>query len=489
MPLGKSRTFVPSIWPWLAIYGGFLLLNLLTLVRYPIAWMDEVMFADPAVNLAQRGAFASGVWHFQPTEAFFSVYQPLYSGLMAAWLKLWGVGMFQVRSLNLLLVLLAVSLIQYSLRAYGWVRQVHLRQWLAILLMTAFGLVFAYRSARVDWLMILLCAAIVAVFSLPSAGWRRIGLGGLAALLPFTGLQVVVFAGLTGLLALPFLRHRQSLWVDYAALLLGGLIGVGGLLALYHQQGTLSVMLEMYGWVSAQGAAHPGFSHQNHLPKDPSLLLLGGLALALALGYRRQRLVPLLRWSLLCSIAVPAALLFLGKFPTYYAWMVVIPLLLGIFAQWDACAWSRPWRVGLWGTTFVCAGLGLPFFLLVTVGDWQARDPRPLQAYVHTHLPAGAVVMADYRAYYPVQQRAAQVYAWRHLEAMSPAEKAVVTHLAIQPSQYAYVAEKMGGRWQVVAEPLRPARPPALQRWLGIPWDVAALAQLYNLAVYQRTGP
>src|ERR1700733_10639900 len=77
---------------------GFLCLNLASGVRYPFVWTDEVMYADPAVNLYLGHGFTSSAWYAQPADAFWAGNVPLHSALLYLWLKLFGFSILAVRS-------------------------------------------------------------------------------------------------------------------------------------------------------------------------------------------------------------------------------------------------------------------------------------------------------------------------------------------------------------------------------------------------------
>ncbi|GAB4422680.1 MAG: hypothetical protein OHK0039_38850 [Bacteroidia bacterium] len=466
----------------------FLSVNLLTLTRYPVAWMDEVMFVDPGITLATTGHFRSGVWHWQPADRFFTAYQPLYPLLIGGWVEVWGVGIWQVRTLNLLIVLLCIGLLYRTTGRLGWIGHLAPRIALLLMLATAMGMAFSYRGARIDWWMALLCTSIGAALVLPRPRLRLGVLALLGLLLPWTGMQVLVYAGLVGLLSIPFLQRAGLRWLPgYLALALGGAVGTGALLLLYDHMGTLEVMLDIYGWVSGRGAlAGGGFDHRNHLPKDPALLILTALALYLRLSRLRAAVSPVLNWSLVCLLAVPPVMLLLGKFPTYYVWMVDIPLMLGVCAEWSRRldAGDAPRRT-LWGGTGLVVATGLPLLLLLSTLDWRDRDPRAFAAYVQVAVPTDAVVMADYHAYYALKQHVTQYYAWRHLEMMDTAQKATVTHLVVAPEQIDYVVEALGGTWEQQSS-YTPSQPSAMWQLTGRDIDLAVVGQQYEIVVLAR---
>ena len=101
---GEASTEV--IWVG-ALLAAFLTINLLTASLSPTVWMDEVMLADPAINLHLFGRFVSSAWYAQSDDAFWSGYPPLYSLLLWAWLWIAPITPTGIRSLNLFLMTLA----------------------------------------------------------------------------------------------------------------------------------------------------------------------------------------------------------------------------------------------------------------------------------------------------------------------------------------------------------------------------------------------
>ena len=61
---GEASTEV--IWVG-ALLAAFLAINLLTASLSPTVWMDEVMLADPAINLHLFGRFVSSAWYGWPS--------------------------------------------------------------------------------------------------------------------------------------------------------------------------------------------------------------------------------------------------------------------------------------------------------------------------------------------------------------------------------------------------------------------------------------
>jgi hypothetical protein len=172
----------------------FLTVNLGTATRYPAPWVDEIQFADPAINLVLHGHFSSTVWIAQNSDGFWAGNAPLYSFLLSGWLRLFGVSPLSVRSLNYFLMTAAVCLIWELVRRNKWITNPSWRLLLCLLLMTGQGLTFSYRMGRYDVLGIDLFALAALIWSTPALLWEYVLLAAVAALMPLAGLQLVAAA-------------------------------------------------------------------------------------------------------------------------------------------------------------------------------------------------------------------------------------------------------------------------------------------------------
>jgi len=94
-------------WEPAVLLAGLLLffgVNLFTISLAPQPWGDEPGYTDPAVNLALGRGFTSTTWYAQTGEEFWAGNVPLHQITLAAWLKVFGFGIDQVRSINVVWV-------------------------------------------------------------------------------------------------------------------------------------------------------------------------------------------------------------------------------------------------------------------------------------------------------------------------------------------------------------------------------------------------
>ena len=118
---GLLNTRVAGLVLGLIVASLFLAANLGTSARSPVIWQDEVMFADPAVNLHFGHGFTSSAW-FQSRDSMFAGNSPLYSLCLYPWIGAFGFDVVAVRGLNYVLILGVVATGLASLKRLGLVR-------------------------------------------------------------------------------------------------------------------------------------------------------------------------------------------------------------------------------------------------------------------------------------------------------------------------------------------------------------------------------
>ncbi len=455
-----------------------LALNLATATRFPIPWLDEVMFTDPAANLLLGRGFTSCNWRFQSCDAFWAGYPPLYSTLLFGWMRIFGFGPLAVRSLDYVLVVVAVLALWLAVARLDLVPTRRARLWLIALLLLGYGMVFCYRSARVDCLGIALVAAIVLAHTLRPIALRCAMIALLALLLPLAGLQLLVYAGVMG--GLLAVHHGRALRHELVSCVAGLLGGTGALYGLYTAAGVWpSFMKETIGTRSIAGgrglvATLQGYDHNfGGAFKDPSLLILLVVALTLA-ARRRSHGEPLTRsplgFGLVVAVVVPAVLFLSGVYPVYYSWMAYVPLSIGVCSERRLLTHA--------GLVLACA-VGLPLVLAWSAVDWADRDYRRLEAALHDAIAPDDHVFTDYPAYYLVKPRAAAVFTDRFLRHMTPAQAASIDVLIVSREQLDRVAPVIGGRWRATGTEIRSRA--------GADTRVSIWGPRYDLEVYRRT--
>ncbi|MCA1684970.1 MAG: hypothetical protein LC745_03095, partial [Planctomycetia bacterium] len=273
---------------YLVLSAAFLGANLATSSRSPVVWQDEVMFADPAVNLATGRGFTTSAW-FQPRTTFFAGNSPLYSLCLAPWVGTFGVKIVAVRSLNYVLVLGAVALSCRAMGRLGLVEGAARRFLYAALVLCADGVTYSYRSGRYDCLGMLLAAGLLGALTLPTPRTRSVSLMALAALVPWAGLQLVPYVALLGLLLL-LVRGRGAVG-EVASVAAGGAVGTALLVGLFRAHGVWGEFVKsvtLLGGARRPLAARASDALHAPLTEPSSVLMLAALVVLLAVELRRR---------------------------------------------------------------------------------------------------------------------------------------------------------------------------------------------------------
>jgi len=471
-----------------AICLVFLLANLLTSSRSPTVWFDEVMLVDPAANLAAGHGFTSTAWP-QPSSQLWAGNAPLYSFLLAGWIRVFGLSPLAVRSFSYFGMVAAALLLWGALVRSRLLPDTVSRLSALAAILCAYGVTFSYRSGRYDALGIAICAFAFWGFFVRRR-WLRFALLFLSGfLLPAAGLQLMVYAACMGLLATVFFGRRYL--PHFCALAAGIAAGAAALFAILFANGVWSAFVFSTRGIAKLDtvqaaptdllpAARVLFSA---LGQDPSLVVLlcfiAGLLIFDLCSSRRPP--SLLLFGLLAAL-VPMAAFSVSRrsFPIYYSWMAFIPACI------CACVVVRPRfsrRGRECGAAFVllaAALVGLPLRLGVTAMEWQQRDYTRVERFVAANVARNEVVYCDFPAYYACQHNAAGSVFQFHVSVLNAAQRARITKLIVHPKVASAVMQSLGGEWQDTGIRLQTSSPN--RRWNSF------AAALYELAVYRRSA-
>jgi hypothetical protein len=429
------------------------------------------------VNLAWGRGWQSTTWFEQPRGEFFVGNQPIYPLLVSAWVKVFGVSPTSIRSISYVTAALASAGILFLLGKHGLVRQ---RCWLLLTLVVmlgGYGLVFSYRSARYDMLGELLCVMALMAMSVRATVAKYALLILLGAAIALTGLQLLPLMAAVALIALIAYGTRRML---IPFLVLGVAMGatLGIWLAVLKQIHVFDAFVRSVTAVSEAASGARGRLREvvGSLGKDPSTAIVAAILVIFCIvAWRQKRLrrsspefIGLLSVTLLPMFVAAA-----GKFPAYYAWMKYCPGVAFCVAALSVRWPEQSWRVGRWVAValLLVSGMGLPIRLGFTALEWNKRSYRPV------HHLAQLVNTDDYvfcheAAYYPVKERARELFTTLNLPKMSAEDRARITVLIIPPADLDRTARGLGGHWELECDDS----------------DDSSVAQ-YRLALYRRTAP
>lgn len=448
---------VQELWIVLSILFVFLLLNICTATAYPFPDGDECMIAEPAINFIHGNGF----------QVRFSEILALYSFILVPWIKLFGASLLSIRSANMLCSTTALFTLWLAVKRLGVITSAQWRLFLMFLLFTEFGFIFTYRFGRYDGFGCLLMAMAVLLMSIGEKKTRLLALSILCLLVPWAGPQYMVALFAAGIVL--FLLFRVRYWVEVAVSFISSAFGEAAFLLIVY----ISGRMKSYQAFLAIQQRSTGFLielfkngklvHHNYLPKDFSLPALIAASLISILVFRRRQSAPQYRSVLFGPIfAAITSVLLLGvaKFPTYYSYLIAIPLGVSICSGLDACK-SRGYQMTLLLACIMSALAGAGLNAVSYISDAHDHDYSLIERFVGGTLRKGDVAYVDPKVYLAARQRAADAYFpnpdFDIISKMSEEEKESITVVLIPPDWIEDTTRELGGQWADTGEELRPS--------------------------------
>jgi hypothetical protein len=229
--------------------------------------------------------------------------------------------------------------------------------------------------------------------------------------------------------------------------------------------------------------------HSNTIPKDFSaLVVLAGMALIYIRSKfcRQPRGAQLAKAAWVIAGVVTLGMYLVGKFPTYYGWMLSLPLAAILASYCDLARQTGRIETVLVSLVVVLAcGVGLPMQAALAARDWSERQPGSITAWLGPKISKDDVVYCDYPFYYIAKERSRVVFTGHYLKKMSDEDFTNLTVVIIgshgsdwSQSERALNNKLVVGRWQ-----------PERVGWLGNDWQYGILsAPNYDCTVYRLKG-
>ena len=381
MPVSTNK---PERTEWivvLVLLGIFFVLNLLTYNSYPAVWADEVLWSEPAINLVTTGHFTTSVWASEPAGSFWAAQSPLYCFLLSGWLPLVGNSLAAVRSFNLLLISIAAFLVWFA----SWRYQLLFRRfhWVLIvpLLLLGYGISFSYRARRPDIAGLVSLVGLGLAFSARTRRGKDLLLFIAAAITPWVGIQIGLFAFLACVAAK--LVYRPVTYRDLMAVCLGLFVGGCSMLFFFYANGVLPDFMasmsqatheQMYrGHTATYLESVPGRlkTTLSTYIGDFSCIPLLGLALfwICSRGGFNQAARRTIAYLLVLFFAIPLIFTFTAHFAFYYSYMIYVPLVVAFLIVYSQASAEKNGKPGVFagaaGTLAILGAvlLGLPLRL------------------------------------------------------------------------------------------------------------------------------
>jgi hypothetical protein len=503
MNIAVPRSIEKQEWAWVAlILFFFVLVNVFTADHYSFPFFDEVLFADPAVNYVMGHGFTSAApvdkSSVGTSPVFYFYNGPAHSALLIPWLKVFGISVRSVRSINFVYMAITVLLIWSATKRIGLITSTRARLLLVLMLICDYSIIFSYRCGRYDCLGMFVVAFAFFSFTFVSAPPRLAALtiAGIAS--PWIGLQLLPLEAVLGGALLAFTLFAY--WREILAFFIGGAAGGLGLLWFFRSHGVLQYFLrfpvvynvdldkvvhsQSRGFGVFANLLQGKFQHSNMLPKDfslPFVLVSAALLAAVLYSRRTLRLRSLLVYGLTFVPFFGLALILLAKFPTYYGWMTYIPLAICVCGSLDLDLPPSVRRSAV-ALCVLASVLGVGLHVLAGTRDWKDRDYSKVQQFVTSNVRSDDWVYVDPQAYYPAKLASAATFFGDPQSRIFPAQKSRITVCIIAPERIS-VLKELGGTWYSTGEEMVPAHTGLFGSELK--WGFLSLPN-YRLSVYRR---
>lgn len=479
-----------------------LAIDLLTLRSFPVPWADEAMFADPAASLMLHGHWTSTLWFSRGDFNFWSGNTPAYSALLVPWLWLWGVSALAVRSLNCVLVALAMLFTWFAVKRLRLIPRPEIRLAALIALSLCYPVSYCVRCGRPDVLGMLIFSIGALCWAGPRRGAACLGLFICAMIIPFVGLQYAFYIPV--LLGVLFWAVGKPAFTRIGAIIAGGLVG-GILLLAYFQflagwDGLLANMADVHArrpqdfWAGIQALLKGQILFYYFGRPHFALLII----LAVWLVAIRKHLTQASRRSLVLAVImllVPGVIVgFFTHFMAPYHWLAAAPAMILLAG---AVGWSWD-NFGL-PTKALCALLALGLavsgrvaFISIGAGLGTAGYMAQIETAATSLVPPGGDVLTDPQLYYALKPRAGNIYFRQIVPRLTVSEKNVVStaFLVSGDAEYGenWLTNSFGAGWTHVTDlpvPCSQVRADSLFAKL-LRWFHAGFFVGQPLSVYRR---
>lgn len=429
--INQTKNYLNSLLDWiekhekeliLGIGLFFMLFYLLTASRFPVPWLDEVCYADPAIRYVQGHGWTSVAWYSQNSDEFWVSNVPLYPMLLVPWLWVFGTSMEAVRSFAYTLLPISLWFLWKTLRHMHPTWQGRWRILCILMIATADGVVFSHRLTRSDSLCMLLAAVLLfyaTKASLKQNAWKCVIC---AALIPWAGLQLLpplATICATILLLRPKENFPKVAW-----------IGTGVMLGLLTFAAWLWFVDGIQDFLAAI-SPHCGTAKQTSIPQHVIQAMTKGiqvdraskiLILAWILMVAYHAWSRSLSWKTPYLIGMPLALAcgisigLAGKnMMPYYGYITIIPL------AWAVCGFAAT------GTSRLTVLLTSSAFLLTAISGfvmsagmsilaWKERDPVAYREFLLKHLTSKDAIYSNSAAYYVLCNDKKRFYSGSYME-------------------------------------------------------------------------
>ncbi len=435
---------------------AFLIFNVVTATSYPFPHLDECVQAEPAINYLHGRGFGIR----------FDEILGMYSFLLVPWMKLFGSSLHSIRSADIVSMTAAFLVLWSAVKRLNIIPLAFWRLFLLILLATEYGMIVDYRNGRYDGFGALLMTVVLWLMSIKSKRTRLFCLFVACLLVPWAGLQFMPVLFTSGVFL--FLIFRWRFWMEIAVSFLASVLGVAAFFIAAAANGRLSTLLKFISGqkigvnVISDWIHHGQLVLYNYIPADLSFPFLFAAAAILFIHLLRQKRINLhsaICLGILFDVLLSIIMLTVAKLPTYYSYMIVIPIAIALCSGLALCGPGKLRNAALI-LCFLSAAAGAGLHAAAYIGNHRDRDYSHLEQFVDQTVHADDIAYVDTRGYLAVRQRARDAYFPEAegpiIPLMSQQQKDSITVLLIPSAALEYTTNGLGGQWQETGQTIAP---------------------------------
>jgi hypothetical protein len=449
---------VREIWVVSLFLLAFLIFNVVAATSYPFPHLDESLQAEPAINYI----------HGQGFGIRFDEILGMWSFLLVPWMKLFGSSLRSIRSADIVSMTAAFLVLWSAVKRIEIIPLAFWRVFLLILLATEYGMIVDYRNGRYDGFGALLMTVVLWLMSIKGKQTRLFCLFVVCLFVPWAGLQFMPVLFTAGVFL--FLIFRWRFWMEIAVSFLASVLGVVAFFTVAAANGRLSTLLKFIRGqrtglnVISYWIHHGQLILYNQIPADFSLPFLLAATAILFVHLLRQKKINLhsgIFLGILFAVLLSIMMVTVAKLPTYYSYMIVIPIAVALCSGLALCEPGKLRNAAL----ILCslsAAAGAGLHAAAYIGNYQDRDYSHLEQFVDQTVHPDDIAYVDTPGYLAVRHRARDAYLAEAegpiIPLMSQQQKDSITVLLIPPSQLEYTTNGLGGQWQETGQMIAPTR-------------------------------
>ena len=449
---------VREIWVVSLFLLAFLIFNVVTATSYPFPHLDESLQAEPAINYI----------HGQGFGIRFDEILGMWSFLLVPWMKLFGSSLRSIRSADIVSMTAAFLVLWSAVKRIEIIPLAFWRVFLLILLATEYGMIVDYRNGRYDGFGALLMTVVLWLMSIKGKQTRLFCLFVVCLFVPWAGLQFMPVLFTAGVFL--FLIFRWRFWMEIAVSFLASVLGVVAFFTVAAANGRLSTLLKFIRGqrtglnVISYWIHHGQLILYNQIPADFSLPFLLAATAILFVHLLRQKKINLhsgIFLGILFAVLLSIMMVTVAKLPTYYSYMIVIPIAVALCSGLALCEPGKL-RNAVLILCSLSAAAGAGLHAAAYIGNYQDRDYSHLEQFVDQTVHPDDIAYVDTPGYLAVRHRARDAYLAEAegpiIPLMSQQQKDSITVLLIPPSQLEYTTNGLGGQWQETGQMIAPTR-------------------------------